>query len=301
MQTYLISSLLIGLACGLGGCSRYHYDYAPIDPPEQNQWFTIRGKLPANVKGFLYPKYRSSVCMRPRAHDDGSVGAEGSIADYEITIRPEPDGSYQGRVYLHGGSRCDWQLYDILFFTEAKSIAPYQAKLPPDWQSIKFEHTASYETVHVYPDTVQLTQSRFKVTKAVEQSLHLKSAYYPSFIASFDSDIYRLFSFDTAGETPWRSPVDSNFIYPTDGREELGIIEFSPTVDMDYVVYDKYSGSQAKKTDRSEVHYPNGDVAINEYDPRPYRYYEQKKKKTWGDEIIEKLKKQGGGFTVIQP
>ena len=68
-----------------------------------------------------------------------------------------------------------------------------------------------------------------------------------------------------------------------------------------HLPYDKYSGSQANKTNRSEVHYPNGDVAINEYDPRPYRYYEQKKKKTWGDEIIEKLKKQGGGFTVIQP
>ena len=55
MQTYLISSLLIGLACGLGGSSRYHYDYAPIDPPEQNQWFTIRGKLPPNVTGTRVP------------------------------------------------------------------------------------------------------------------------------------------------------------------------------------------------------------------------------------------------------
>jgi hypothetical protein len=55
MQNYLIPSLLIGLTSGLGGCSRYHYDYAPIDPPEQNQWFTIRGKLPPNVTGTLVP------------------------------------------------------------------------------------------------------------------------------------------------------------------------------------------------------------------------------------------------------
>lgn len=57
MQNYLIPSLLIGLASGLGGCSHYHYDYAPIDPPEQNQWFTIRGKLPPNVTGTLVPSF----------------------------------------------------------------------------------------------------------------------------------------------------------------------------------------------------------------------------------------------------
>ncbi|GAA4497416.1 hypothetical protein [Pseudaeromonas paramecii] len=301
MQKYLIPGLLIGLACGLGGCSRYHYDYAPIDPPEQNQWFTIRGKLPPNVTGTLVPKYSSSVCMRPHNDGNGNVSRVDGITDYEITILPEPDGSYQGRVYLHGGSRCDWQLYDILFFAEAKSVAPYQAKLPPNWQSIKFETVSNHETVHVYPDTEQLAQSRFKVTKAVEHPLRLKSAYYPFFTASFDPDNHRRLFFDVANSSPDLPPVDNDFIYPTDGREELGVIEFSPTVDMDYVVYEKYTGSQVKKNNRSQIHYPNGDVAINEYDPRPYRYYEQKKEKDWGDEIIEKLKKQGGGFTVIQP
>ncbi len=34
---HLIATLFAALTCMLSGCSSYHYNYAPIDPPEQNQ------------------------------------------------------------------------------------------------------------------------------------------------------------------------------------------------------------------------------------------------------------------------
>ena len=278
-----IKNIILTLLFMLSGCSSYHYDYAPIDPPEQNQWITIRGTLPPHVTGTLVPKYYSSICMRPRPFADGSVGTEGRISNYEITIQPKSDGRYQGRVYLHGGSRCDWKLYDILFFSEPESIAPYQEKLPITWQSIIFDSYAVQETVQVFPASTE--------QPATANPLRLEASYYPNFAAAYDSDGSRNLSLRRATDSPNLRRSPKRFIYPVDGRTELGIIDFSPTVDMNYVIYTKYIGTRSdknlkpNKNYRKETHYPNGDVSINEPDDRPYRYYEKKKERKWWDDI----------------
>lgn len=174
------------------GCSSA-YDSAPLDPPqENNQWITIKGAIPPNVTATINPKYRSSVCKKPRAMSDGTVGATDNLTGFEVTIQPQADGSYENRVAIQGGSRCDWQLYDILLFTEPKNAELFTGGLPKEYSYIGFDTSAKYITVSL-PTT---SNSDMKGTE-----INITPKYYPVFAFSLpiESTILKTLFVEPAG------------------------------------------------------------------------------------------------------
>ncbi|UBO73954.1 hypothetical protein [Aeromonas rivuli] len=254
-----------GCALLTSGCSSA-YDSAPIDPPKKNnKWITIQGVIPPHVSANIYPQYRSTVCKKPRAMSDGTVGTTDNLSEYKITVLPDTDGSYQGKVALYGGSHCDWLLYNIVFFTHPKSIDKYIYALPIEYRNIDFKITG--ESVNV---PIIKTDDSY-----ISQTIKLQENYYPVF--SFKLPIK-----NGLGKTLFIEKIDKiskkyKFNYNESVSHELGFITYSPTIDERYVVYKKSTGKNITNNVVIENHYPNGSVGINEFSLRPYKFYDNNK------------------------
>ncbi|MCS3457539.1 hypothetical protein M2366_003655 [Aeromonas sp. BIGb0405] len=257
----IVRMVFLGSALLTSGCSSA-YDSAPLDPPqENNQWITIKGVIPPNVTATINPKYRSSVCKKPRAMSDGTVGATDNLAGFEVTIQPQADGSYENRVAIQGGSRCDWQLYDILLFTEPKNAALFKGGLPNKYKSTTFDTSAKYVTVSLNTSYHRNISS---------SKIDINPKYYPVFLLELpvkDNTNGMLF-IEPAGIVKKKYTFNNTNKNPT-------LIHFSPNIDNNYTVYVIDSGSLRDKTAKRVKYYPNGDESQGEYGFRPYKYYEK--------------------------
>jgi hypothetical protein len=254
-----LSSVLLVSACSNA------YDSAPLSPPkENNQWVTIKGVIPPNVIVTINPKYRSSICRKPRAMSDGTVGETDNLTSYELTVHPKNDGTYDDKLAVNGGSHCDWRLYDILLFTEPKNVEEFKKNLPGKYKKINFNKSTRHITISIPPPhNINVASSKINITPK----------YYPvfSFSLPIESALTKTLFIEPAGI------VKKKYTLPVNQNTNLGEINFSPTIDGDYVVYKKVTGSNVDKSTLIEDHYPNGDIGVNEFSYRPYKYYENKK------------------------
>jgi hypothetical protein len=256
---------VLGGALLTSGCTSA-YDSAPIDPPkENNQWITVQGVIPSHVSANIYPQYRSSICKKPRAMSDGTIGTTENTNKYKISVLPDTNGHYQGKIALHGGSRCDWKLYKIVFFTLPNEIDLYKNRLPERYQKIDFDSVGR---------SIEVSVTQTKKAVYNRQPTLLVANYYPDFVFYLPEE-------KTSFKTLFlRSTSDKRKKYIIDfninEKSNLGTISFSPTVDMSYTTYTINGGSKIDKTDKTTFYYPNGDVVDGEYYLRPYRYYDKK-------------------------
>ncbi|UBO73955.1 hypothetical protein [Aeromonas rivuli] len=248
----------------VSGCSSA-YDSAPIEPPqENNQWISVQGVIPSHVSANIYPQYRSSICKKPRAMSDGTIGTTENINKYKISVQPDPNGRYQGKIALHGGSRCDWKLYKIVFFTLPNEINLYKDRLPERYQQIDFDSVGR---------SVEVSVIQSEKTVYNRPPISLVANYYPDFVFYLPEETK---SFKTLFLRPTSDKKKYTIDYNINAHGNLGTIMFSPTVDMLYTTYTINSGSKIERTDKTTFYYPNGDMVGGEYHLRPYKFYDNK-------------------------
>ncbi|MFM5186335.1 hypothetical protein ACEUAF_21880 [Aeromonas veronii] len=272
--TLLCCTLLSGCASRAAYNNiKHNYNHPPLDPPLQNRWLTIEGVIPPEVHVQIVSNYYSTK---------GCVRNSGDLATYFGLIYPKP-GHYSVKVALDGGTRCGWQLASIDISSKINDPNYYNARIPIANQFTALESGAATHTFVI----------REGKTEGNIGMVSLTPHYYP--YASL-LEINKKNPESKIKSTLWLNPVDTTSRINSNGRvsetdfyyrsgivpTSLGVINFSPVVEHDYLVYGTTEGSKLKGNFIFRKYYPNGDVTENE-PLRDYRYYEikTKKKEPW--------------------